>query len=415
MMQKILVKNVNIVDVAIGSIQREMDILIGKDRIQSIYPSNKVETADAFIVDCTGKYAVPGLFESHAHLSHLKEMEKDERGNILKGFVKKGIMQVRDVGGPVDILMDMKEQIQKGNTCGPDIFYSGPMLEKSPLYWRKINESMPGFTVAVDTKEDADRIISGILEKGASLVKTFGKFDLPVFEYLLEKAGENSLPVTHDPGAPLFNMVPMDIAMDLGIRCIEHGKAPWPCVLKDSLQKQHDELCRNYNHEPGADEEFAQKVFSMGSDSISEEKLDRLACRMVENNTFFCPTLRVFNERAMEPGEEYSRLIKILDSISLFCTGKMIKNGVPLLVGIDSCMPDTHDEIKLLKDTGLSDLEILRGATIYPAKWLNMLGDYGSVAQNSKANLFITEKDPLEDIRNLMDIYISIKDGRVIN
>ncbi len=409
----ILIKNINIIDVEKESVQENADIFIENSRIKAIDKNCNMNVSDAEAIDCTGKFAVPGLFECHAHMSHLSELEKNERESILREFVKKGITQVRDVGGPLNILKEMKEKIRKGGICGPDLFYAGPMLEKRPLRWGEINKSMPGFTVAVDTKEDAEKIIDELKQNGASLVKTFGKFTPDVFEYLVKKAGELKLPVTHDPGAPLFNMVPMDMAIDLGAKCIEHGKAPLPVVLRDEIKQEHDSLCSNNDHAPGADRELAMKVFSMGADSISEEKLGYLAEKMKERNVFFCPTLSVFNHAVRESSDQNNGIIQALDHISVFCTENMIKNGVRILVGIDDCEPGTLFEMGLLKKAGLSEMEIIKGATIYPARWLGVLDKYGSVSETKKANLLIVEENPLNDINNLSKSFITLKNGEI--
>jgi len=92
--------------------------------------------------------------------------------------------------------------------------------------WENFNKILPEFTVAINSKEDVKNIIRDLSNSCISFVKTFNKFDIDVFKYFVGEAKEYGLPVTHDPGTPLFHSVPMDIAIDFGIRCFEHGKAP---------------------------------------------------------------------------------------------------------------------------------------------------------------------------------------------
>jgi len=70
--------------------------------------------------------------------------------------------------------------------------------------------------------------------------------------------------------------------------------------------------------------------------------------------------------------------------------------------------------MKLLRDRGLSELEIIRGATIYPAQWLGVEDRYGSVSPGKLANLVILDKNPLEDIGNFESPYMVIKNGQVV-
>ena len=153
----------------------------------------------------------------------MNALKKDcnELARILEEFIKKGITQVRDVGGPFNVLKKMKEDINSNKIKGPEIFYAGPMLEKSPLHWEKFNEKLPGFTVQINTKKDVDKIIIQLKENKASLIKTFNKFDKVIYQYLAEQSKEISIPITHDPGFPLFQFIPIDLAIDFGIKCFE--------------------------------------------------------------------------------------------------------------------------------------------------------------------------------------------------
>jgi imidazolonepropionase-like amidohydrolase len=413
MKKPILLKNINFFDVENDVIKENVDIIIENDLIKEIKKSTKGNSLDFKIIDCTDKYAVPGLFESHAHLCWLTTFENKEKEKILEQFVKKGITQVRDVGGPFDILKKMKEEINSNTIIGPEIFYAGPMLERSPLTWEKFNEKLPEFTVPINTEEDVDKIIQKLQKYKASLIKTFNRFDLEIYKYLAKEAKKINLPITHDPGTPLFNSVPMDSAIDLGIKCIEHGKAPWPAVLKNKLQKEHDKLC-NSKFKPEEYKAFAMKIFSMGIDSISIEKLHKLADKMVQNNVYICPTLTVFKNKSEEKDKKTTEIVKTLYMMSSFFIEELIKQNVKIIIGIDNCLPNTFQEIKILKNLGLSENEIIKGATKYPADWLNVYDKYGSIKSNRKANILIVKDNPLQAIENLEKTHIVFKNGDIV-
>ena len=59
---------------------------------------------------------------------------------VLSDFVGRGVTQIRDLGGPVNILKDLRETSSSGAGAGPDIFYAGPMLEMPPLRGQQMNE-----------------------------------------------------------------------------------------------------------------------------------------------------------------------------------------------------------------------------------------------------------------------------------
>ena len=86
-----------------------------------------------------------------------------------------------------------------------------------------------------------------------------------------------------------------------------------------------------------------------------------------------------------------------------------------MLVGQDGDNPaGTLTEMKALQENGVSPTEILRGATIYPARWLGVDGRLGSIAVGRQANLLIVREDPLENISNLDSISVVIQGGLVV-
>jgi imidazolonepropionase-like amidohydrolase len=432
MKERILLKNVNLFDVENDILRNNLDILIENGIIKKVGKVNYIDEENLTQINCLRKFAIPGLFECHAHLALLTSPDEETKKQImedfgttkenelekqvLKEFVVKGITQVRDVGGPVNVLKDLKESISNGKFPGPDIFYAGPMLEKSPLLWEEQNKALPGFTVAVNSKQDAKNIIREIAHGGASLVKTFNKFDFDVFRYLVDQAKGYNLPVVHDPGTTLFQSIPMDRGIDLGIRCFEHGKAPWPIVLKDDLKWKHDSLIEA---DPKDKETLRKKIFSLGIESISLIKLQQLIGKMLQNDVYFCPTLHAFKymqaQQSKEPNKNMLDKLEVLVRISLFFTKEMIKQNVKILVGQDGLMPKfTFDEMRYLKELGLSELEIIKGATIYPALWLGIADQIGSISPNKKANILILNKNPLEDIQNIRTTHVVLQNGKVV-
>ncbi len=424
MRKRILLKNVNIFDVKEGIFRDNLNILTEDNIIRDVGKVN-IGAKSVSHIDCSEKFAIPGLFECHTHLAQLTTMEDETKEQMLKKFVDNGITQVRDVGGPLDTLKKMKDNISKRKLDGPEIFYAGPMLEKSPLAHAVANKTLPGFTVGINSKEDAKNILLKLSSGGASHVKTFNKFDVDVFKFLVSEAKKHKLPVVHDPGRPLFHSIPMDKGIDIGVRCFEHGPAPWDAVLKEDIKLERDKLL-NAKTNPKDLMAFMEKVFSLNSEAISQEKLEKLINGMIQNNVYFCPTLHAFKfvaelppkeiMRAREISEDqvgaYKKMIEACGKIGTFFTREMIKRNVKILVGQDGFNPEfTFNEMQLLKEIGLSESEIIKGATIYPAEWLGITERIGSISANKKANILILNKNPLENIRNIRTAHLVLQNG----
>ncbi|MDH4222199.1 MAG: amidohydrolase family protein [candidate division Zixibacteria bacterium] len=425
-------------DVKEGVLRENLDILIEDQIIKEVGKLYFADKENVKTIDCSGKFALPGLFECHSHLSVLTNQPEKDREEILeecgiaggslsevlekqvlKKFVEKGITQVRDCGGPIETLRGLKDKISSREYMGPELFYSGPVLEKSPLRAEQMNQRWPGWSVAVDTLQDAENIIQQISKEDAALVKTFSKFDFDVLKHLLDKTREFNLPVTHDPGPTFFHSIPVDVAIDLGIRCIEHGKSPWYIVLKDGLKSEHDKL---FDSSPENKEAFINRMFDLGVDSISATKLKSLGNRMLENQVYFCPTLHVFKRYSEHPEEfnpdeldKFRKRFEILLKIGGVITKEFIRQGIKILVGQDGYNPlFTFDEMQLLKELDLSEWEIIKGATLHPAQWLGVDHKFGSVSPGKSANILILNKNPLEDIVNLKTTHMVLKDGKIV-
>ncbi len=426
---RILLASVQVFDVSTGTMTPAQDILIDKGHIVEIGDIKKA--ANARRIDCTGMYGIPGLFDCHTHLAELTTTGDDSLRMQLKGFVTHGVLQVRDVGGPIDVLSRMSRRIASGELTGPEMFYTGPMLESGELTWGERNEELPGFTVAIDSAKDVDSLLPALARQGACMIKSFNKIDQQLYRHVVEVAQRCSLRVVHDPGEPLFNWVPMDVAIDMGVTSIEHAKAPWPVVLKDSLRAIHDKLI-GPNGNDMARMALMMEIAKLGIESVSLDRLYALAEKMKAKGAYFDPTLNVLihlEDAAVEqvktqmgvdsvppPIMEMIRAqTKAMGDVSRFFVAELAKDSVLILVGQDGDDPTgTASEMKMLQENGLTPTEIICGATIYPAKWLGVDDRLGSIAVGKQANLLVVRRNPLVDIANLDSISVVVQNGRVV-
>jgi hypothetical protein len=401
------------------------DVLIDGEKILAIRPAwSKLEAAAS--IDCSGKYVIPGLCDSHTHLSFLTTQGEESLRAALAEFVHHGILYVRDVGGPTDVISQMNSKITSGQLLGPEIFYTGPMFESSPLHWEQFNEALPGFTVALDTEEDVDKQLPELAGKGARLMKTFNNIKPELYPYIVEIARKNQLKIVHDPGSPLFNWIPIHVALEQGITTIEHAKAPWPYVLKDEYRVRHDALT-GPDADPEQQAKFSVQMAELGLESISDQRLKDLSDLMIENDAVLCPTLRVFKvfEKELKAAEEKGELtedqkirqkvISGMNNVSYHFVKKLSEYGVEMLVGHDDIEPvGTLEEMVLMKEAGVTDLEVLRGATIYASEWLEVDDRYGSVELGKIADLVVLNSNPLDDIAHVGDVYMVIQHGEIV-
>lgn len=417
--EPLLLTHLRVFDTESGAMTAPQDILIEGGRIAGVGAEGSFAAASgALVIDCAGRFAVPGLFDAHTHVANLRMMGDSTVAATLARFVDRGITQLRDVGGPLAVLQPLRGRIEAGELRGPDIFYTGPMLEKSPLTWAQMNVPNPGFTVAVDSLATADRLVPELVAGGARCVKVFGKFDRDVFAHLVGVARAAGLPVVHDPGPPLFHQVPIDVSIECGVGSIEHGKAPWPAVLVDSLAREQDELASaNAGREQRMP--FVLKTARLGVAGIAPEKTRAIFDRMIARGVYFCPTLHVFVMMAEESSgadaaSPMAVVQKGMEEVSRHFVREAAARGVRILVGQDGIFPEgTLAEMRHLRECGVSPAEIVRGATVYPAEFLGARDRYGSITPGLVANILVVEQDPLAAIENIETACLVVQNGRV--
>ena len=154
--------------------------------------------------------------------------------------------------------------------------------------------------------------------------------------------------------------------------------------------------------------EPARQSLRAGADQLHHSPTDALLSEAdVEHykrlGSINCPTLtamEIFSKAMPRPGSDYS---KARDNVRA-----LHKAGVTILAGTDAnetpqfpvsipFVTSFHRELELLSEAGLSNLDVLRSATVLPAKHFG-LNDRGVIALGYRADLVLLSANPLEDI-----------------
>ena len=81
-----------------------------------------------------------------------------------------------------------------------------------------------------------------------------------------------------------------------------------------------------------------------------------------------------------------------------------------LLVGTDLLDPgiipgySVHEEMNIWQESGIPAIDILRSATIIPAKFFGIDKTLGSIEEGKKASFILLRANPLTDINNIDQI-----------
>ena len=98
----------------------------------------------------------------------------------------------------------------------------------------------------------------------------------------------------------------------------------------------------------------------------------------------------------------------------------MHRAGVVILPGTDAPLRNSppgfglHEELALMARAGIPAFEILRAATLEPARYFGMLDSLGTIAEGKIADLVLLGANPLLDIRNTRRVEAVVANGRLI-
>jgi len=127
--------HVTVIDGTGAAPQSDSTVIVSDGLISAVGPASTISIPpNAAIVDGKGGFLIPGLTDSHIHLTGSGE-PTGSREFILPLLVANGITTVRDMGGRIDFLKGLRSEIDSRKRLGPRIFLTGPYLDgDSPAF-----------------------------------------------------------------------------------------------------------------------------------------------------------------------------------------------------------------------------------------------------------------------------------------
>ena len=117
-----LLKNARLIDGIADHAQAGVSILINGERISQVASGEIPVPPDTQVIDLDGKTVLPGLIDTHVHTTF---MDKES----LPLFLAAGVTTARDVGGKLEKVKQLKDELNSGSLLGPRLFICGPLLD----------------------------------------------------------------------------------------------------------------------------------------------------------------------------------------------------------------------------------------------------------------------------------------------
>ncbi|MDQ3713943.1 MAG: amidohydrolase family protein, partial [Acidobacteriota bacterium] len=216
----LVIENVSLIDAVNPSVQPNKTVIIIGNRIKVIGEKGEILIPKkAKIINGKGKYLIPGLWDSHVHLS---------TGKIsFPLFVANGVTSIREMGGDLQEVKQLREQVANGQLLGPRIKMAGTFLESERwLNWATNLAKKDNHVALLETlskriglksPEHARETVEKLAADGVDLIKVRNTHSPETFLALLSEAKKYGLPVAAH--APQMNLIS---ASKGGLKSIEH-------------------------------------------------------------------------------------------------------------------------------------------------------------------------------------------------
>jgi hypothetical protein len=448
----IAITHTTVIDVATGNRLPDRTVVVREGRIATIGAG--AAPRDARIVDGTGAFLIPGLWDMHTHLGGAGVAT-----NVLFPLqIANGVTGIREMTSDcyerpgceramtIDTVRDWQRGIAAGRIVGPRIVASSPMLDGPTPTW--------AYAVPIADAKAARAAVRTFKARGVDFLKVYSLLPRDAFFALADEAKRQHL--------PFAGHVPISVsaleASNAGMASMEHGHGLQEgCSSRDSSlraeqQRLIDLLISAKEHNLLVEPIYVEQALDAFT-TYDQAKCRALFAAFARNHTAQVPTLTLVESWAREhdprrlsdpryryipeflrnaweafadapqadvPNERAVRAERLqwLENV----VGEMQRAGVPILAGTEEggasfVYPGfaIHDELQLLARSGLTPLEALQAATINPARFLHATDSLGTVAVGKRADLVLLDADPLLDIANTKRIRAVIADGRLFD
>ncbi len=397
-------------------------IIIEGEKIKTIGTVETIEIpANAEVISTEGMTVLPGLWDMHVHTminGHsdyaywdktypplFKDVIMPASANQL---LMAGVTSARDLGGPLEESIAVRDAINNGDIPGATLYVSGPFIQKKPY---------PGtedFRWGVNGVDDARKKVRKLAKAGVDVIKVVDqdKMTGAEFKAVVDEAHALNLKIV------AHSHRPEEIRMGLkyGADCFEHtglSSAPrYPDDIMDMIKERTADMSQGplfwcptveglYNYEYMRDnpEKLDNDSWHRGlPDSVITD---------IKNSIAHPDRMPYFQ---LTPSRRPTLETKIK---------QLLEAGVVLMIGTDSGIPmkfhsqSTWNELDVwVNEFGIDPMYAIRAATYWPALWMGVADEVGTITPGKYADIIAVEGDVLRYINLLEDVDLVIKHGK---
>jgi imidazolonepropionase-like amidohydrolase len=387
-------------------LQQNMAVLTEGERITAVEPDSAVTAAQlrgATQVDLTGEYLLPGYIDSHQHLA--TPPDRPEAEARLKRDIYSGITGTRDMADDIRQIADITRAALVGEIPSPDINYvalmAGPSFFDDPRTHAISEGAVPGqvpWAQAIDRSTDMPLAVARAKGTYATAVKIYANLPGDLVAKITREAHRQGLRVWAH--GMVFPATPSEV-VDAGVDTVSHT-----CYLAyQAMAKRPD----SYQHRFPIDASLFEH---------DNPVMTNLYADMVRRGTILDATVHVYREVEAAAREQHKPPLCTV-ALAGRLTNQAYRAGVQISTGTDDDTPTSEpwpalfDEFQLLHDAaGLPPMAVIEAATRTGARAMGAEKDMGTVEPGKLANMVVLSANPLDDVRNMRSVVMTVKRGR---
>lgn len=388
--------------------RRNASIIIENGKITAVQDGFAKVPAGATLIDLKDRFVLPGLIDSHVHLSSDRAGIEGQLADVTdspansayeaawnaRKTLDAGFTTVRNLGSSDGVTLALRDAIAKGWAVGPRIIDAGSGISTtsghmdSTLGFRDdLHATLERGQTTCDGADDCRRATRKQISRGVDVIK------------IATTGGVNSR-----------------IGLGLGAQ------------MFDDEVKAIAETARLYGkkvavHAHGAD--GINMALRVGVNSIEHGTLldDETLKLFRSSGAYYVPTLSTVNgylERiAANPNAYASDVRKKIDwriSITGEALRKAVPAGVKIAFGTDAGVSKhgrNADEFELMVKNGMTPATAIHAATVNAADLLGIADQVGSIEPGKSADLVAVQGDPLADVTALKKVGFVMKGGKI--
>ncbi len=365
------------------TILKTCDITTEDHRIKEIMPSSSEAQANINSLDLSGKYLIPGLMDTHVHCA----------SQNLHPYLAYGVTTIRDAGGTLLRLQQLRELIESEKIAGPRLFYCGTAFYGPSAFYGYYGSIS---SIGIHNEEEATAKVKRLNRGGADYIKLYaGLSRSPKWATTRTAAAVGLNTIGHSERMPVIVSHFLE-----GVGTIEHGLDSR--IYHDFIQLilQLGTFYDSTMMAIGGQQWYLARhpevlqdphFLSLASETVMQG-YKRRAAR--DNNTM----------DALE-----SRIREQAEPLYYLASTRQVVAGTDAMVAFPGI--GLHWEMEAMVIGGMTPQQALRAATIDAAYCMGIDKDLGSIAENKLADIIVLNKNPLFDITATKDIALIIKNG----